>query len=394
MYIDFHSLINQYVVVYLDDVIVFSKNKGDHLAHLRFVLQRCRKYGISLNPKKYVFSLEQGKLLGFIVSNEGMIIDLERTQVISKLPPPSSKKSMQSFLGQINFVRRFVPIFSEMVRPLQNLIKKDVQYHWGPIESQSFDSIKKAIVDAPSLMSYDFLRDFTLYTFAYDWSYVVVLTQKNVENNEVPIAFMSLSFKGEELNYPAVDQQAYVVFNVVKHFRSYLLKSRKKIIVPYPVVRNLLVQKELGEKRANWVTSLQEYDIEITPAEIVRGQGLCKLVVNSAIGQQNETDMSLQDQHNQNQICCAQNLTSPWYDDIKFYLIHRSAPRYLDPKKRRALRLKSTSFQLVNGILFRQNFDGILMRCLEKDEADKVYWNYMQGKLVGILVETPLPTKY
>jgi hypothetical protein len=64
-----------------------------------------------------------------------MIIDSKRTQVISKLPSPLSKKSMQSFLGQINFVRRFVPSFSEMVRPLQNLIKKDVQYHWGPLEN-------------------------------------------------------------------------------------------------------------------------------------------------------------------------------------------------------------------------------------------------------------------
>jgi hypothetical protein len=156
MDIIFCGLINQSVVVYLDDVTIFSKNKGDHLAPLRSILQRCRKYDISLNPKKSVFAVEQGKMLGFIASNEGMIIDLERTQVISKLTPPSSKKSMQSFLGQINFVRRFVPSFSEMVRPLQNLIKKDVQYHWGPQESQAFYSIKKSIVEAPSLMSPDF----------------------------------------------------------------------------------------------------------------------------------------------------------------------------------------------------------------------------------------------
>jgi hypothetical protein len=156
MDITFCGIINQSVVVYLDDVTVFSKNKGDHLAHLRSVLQRYHKYDISLNPKKYVFAVEQGKLLGFIVSNEGMIIDPERTQFISKLPPPSSKKSMQSFLGQINFVRRFIPSFSEMVRPLENLIKKDVQYHWGPQESQAFDSIKKSIVEAPFLISPDF----------------------------------------------------------------------------------------------------------------------------------------------------------------------------------------------------------------------------------------------
>jgi hypothetical protein len=185
------------------------------------------------------------------VSSKGVIIDPERTQVISKLPPPTSKKSMQSFLGQINFVRRFVPSFSKMVRPLQNLIKKDAQYHWRPLENQAFNAIKKAIIDTPSLMSPDFSQDFILYTFSSDCSYAAVLTQKNPENNEIPISFMSSAFKGTKLNYPAVDQQAYTVFKAVKNFRSYLLKSRTKVIVPYLDVRNLLVQKELGEKRAN-----------------------------------------------------------------------------------------------------------------------------------------------
>jgi hypothetical protein len=120
--------------------------------------------------------VEQGKILGFIVSSDGMIIDPERTKAIAKLPPPSSKNSMQSFLGQINFVRRFVLSFSKMVRPLKKLIKKDVQYHWGPQANQVFDSIKKTIVESASLMSPDFSQDFTLYTFASDQSYVVVLT--------------------------------------------------------------------------------------------------------------------------------------------------------------------------------------------------------------------------
>jgi hypothetical protein len=336
-----------------------------------------------LNPKKSIFAVEQGKLLGFIVSSDGMIIDPERTQVIAKLPPPTSKKSMQSFLGQINFVRIFVPSFSEMVRPLQNLIKKDTQYHWGPIENQAFNDIKKAIIDAPSLMSPDFSQDFTLYTFASDRSYAAVLTQKNSENNEVPIAFMSSAFKGVELNYPAVDRQAYAVFKAVENFWSYLLKSRTKVIVPYPAVRNLLVQKELGEKRANWVTSLQEYDLEITPAQIVRGQGLCKLVVDSETEQQEDSDTSILEQHDHSLICCTQNLVSPWYDDIRHCLQHGSAPRHLDPTKRRALRLKYASFHLVNGILFRQNFDGVLMRCLEKDEAEKVLLELHAGKAGG-----------
>jgi hypothetical protein len=156
-----------------------------------------------------------------------------------------------------------------------------------------------------------------------------------------------------------------------------------KIIVPYPVVRNLLVQKELCEKRENWVTSLQEYDIEITPAQIVRGQGLCKLVTDSFVGQQEENDMSNPGQHYQNLICCAQNPVSPWYDDIKFCREHASAPRHLDPTKRTVLRLKSASFHLIIGIMFHQNFDGVLMHCLEKDEAEKVLLELHAGKAGG-----------
>jgi hypothetical protein len=125
---------------------VFYKNKKNHLSHLRVVLEQCHKFGISLNPKKLVFVVEKGKLIGFIVSKDEMSIDPKRTQSIAKLPPPSSKKSMRSFLGKINFVRRFVPSFSEMVRSLHNLIKNYVIYHWGPQESQAFNSIRKEII--------------------------------------------------------------------------------------------------------------------------------------------------------------------------------------------------------------------------------------------------------
>jgi len=105
MDIAFCGLINQSIVFYIDDVTVFSKNKKYYLSHLRDVLERCRKFDISLIPKKSIFVVEQWKMIGFIMSKYGMIIDPKRTQAIAKLPPPSSKKAMQSFLGKINFVR-------------------------------------------------------------------------------------------------------------------------------------------------------------------------------------------------------------------------------------------------------------------------------------------------
>ena len=91
----------------------------------------CRKYGISLNPKKPIFAVTEGNFLGFIVSKEGMIINPKHTKAISKIGLPGSRKAMQSFLGKINFVHRFVPNFAQVVKDLQHLVKKYVQFKWS-----------------------------------------------------------------------------------------------------------------------------------------------------------------------------------------------------------------------------------------------------------------------
>ena len=130
MDIAFCGLSGKYHVVYLDDVTVFSKKKEEHIIHLRHILYRCRRYGISLNPKKSIFCVTKGKLLGFVVSKDGMMIDHERAEVISKLPPPHNKKSMQLFMGKINFVWRFIPSFAVTIKPLQDMIKQKAEYKW------------------------------------------------------------------------------------------------------------------------------------------------------------------------------------------------------------------------------------------------------------------------
>ena len=119
MDIDFHGLIGQSAVVYLDDITIFSKRREEHAFHLRQIFERCHKYDISLNPKKCVFTVTEGKLLGHIVSKQGISIDLERIKTIEQIPLPHNKKGMQSFMGTINFVRRFVPDFAQTVKPLQ-----------------------------------------------------------------------------------------------------------------------------------------------------------------------------------------------------------------------------------------------------------------------------------
>eukprot|EP00253_Pinus_taeda_P036025 PITA_36025 len=282
MDIAFKGLVNKSVVIYLDDIIVYSKKRSDHLKDLKQIFQRCLRYGISLNPKKSFFALSEGKLLGFIVSKSGIHINPDRIKEISEISLPHNKKAMQSFLGQINFVKRFVPYCSQIVSPLQNMIKKNSNFKWGQDEHEAFNLIKQAIINAPTLATPNFSESFTLYTFASEKSYVAIITQANQEKAEAPITFFSSNLQSAELNYYDVEKQAYAVFKAVKYFKPFLLKTHTKIIVPFPTVRNLLVQKDVGEKRANWITALQEYDLEIKPANIVRGQGFCKMLAGAS----------------------------------------------------------------------------------------------------------------
>lgn len=347
MDIVFRGLINESVVVYLDDVTIYSKKCVDHLDHLRQVLERCRKYDISLNPKKSIFAVTEGKLLGFIVLASGMTIEPERIQAIEKIQMPFNKKGMQSFLGKINFVKRFVLAFSEVVRPMQNMIKKVVTFKWNELEKEAFVKIKTLIAESPALLSPDFNKEFYLYTFASDLSYAGVLTQRNAQGDEVRILFTSSAFIGAELNYPEVDKQSYAVFKTVKHFRPYLIKSKTNVIMPFLAVQNLLVQKDLGEKIVDWVTALQEYDLEIKPSKIVRGQGLCKLVVEGNDDEMRaveEEKLELEEGISQAPINIIEQRQDSWYYDLKQLLITGAPPEGLNPKQKRELRLKSEPY--------------------------------------------------
>ena len=151
------------------------------------------------------------------------------------------------------------------------------------------------------------------------------------------ILFTSSVFKGAELNYPEVDKQAYVVFKAIKHFRPYLLKSKTNVIVPFPAVRNLLVQKDLGEKTANWVTAVQEYDLEIKPSKIVRGQGMCKHVAegnDEAMHAKDEEKVELEEGILQAAVNVIEQNQDSWQSDLRQLLDTGIPPEGLDPKQK------------------------------------------------------------
>eukprot|EP00253_Pinus_taeda_P033132 PITA_33132 len=214
------------------------------------------------------------------------------------------------------------------------MIKKNSNFKWGLDEHEAFNLIKQVIINAPSLATPNFSKSFILYTFASENSYATILTQANQEKAEAPIAFFSSNLQGVELNYSDVEKQAYAVFKAIKYFRPFLLKTHTKVIAPFPAVRNPLIQKDVGEKRANSITTLQEYNLEIKPASIVRGQGFCKMLVG------------------------ASHIPESSSEEVQTY-------------------------ELIDDVLFKRNYDSVLLRCLKKTESEKVLQKLHDGPAGG-----------
>ena len=139
-----------------DDITVFSKNDDEHIEHLRRTFEKCRRYGLSLNPQKSLFALDEGKLLGNIVTQDGVKIDPKRVEVINNIPLPRNKKEVQVFLGRINFLRRFIPNYTEIVRHITNMLKKENEVKWFQESRDAFTRIKQEFGEAPVLVGPDY----------------------------------------------------------------------------------------------------------------------------------------------------------------------------------------------------------------------------------------------
>eukprot|EP00253_Pinus_taeda_P010900 PITA_10900 len=278
MDITFSEEIHDFLVVYLDDLTPFSKSDQEHLKHLRQIFMTCRKYGISLNPKKSLFALEEGKLLGHIISKHGIRIDPERIQSILQIPYPRNIKELQAFLGKINFLRRFIPNLAELIRLLSKMLKKDAKVKWSLETKQAFERIKTALTQTPVLTSPQFDKDFIIFSFASEHTIAAVLLPKDDQGNENPIASLIRALRDAPLKYKIMEKQAYALVKAIKGFRIYILYSHVIAYVPNVVVKDILTQEGLEGKRGKWIASILEYDIEIKPNKLIKGQGLAKLM--------------------------------------------------------------------------------------------------------------------
>jgi hypothetical protein len=297
---------------------------------------------MSLNPSKSIFGVTQGKLLGHIVSDCGISIDPERVVVIINLPAPTSKQSVQAFMGTINFVRRFVPDFVVMVKPIHNLLKQDRTFSWTDEVEKDFIGIKKAISSAPVLAKPDFNKDFIIYTNATEEAIFAILLQVDDQNQENPIAYMSQSLSDDEVKYTLIEKHTFSLVKAIGKFRHFILGKQTQVRVPLPAVKFFLTQTHLSGKLAHWLAKIQEHDLMITTTKTIKGRDLAL-----HLAQHPEPGDSLEEDENAlSALFYLETLDinlvdHPWYKDIIYYLLHQNFPSLLDSHQRRIFVLDS-----------------------------------------------------
>jgi hypothetical protein len=334
----------------------------------------------------------EGKLLGHIMSRDRIKIDPSRVQAIDTINIPRNVKEIQSFLGKIKFLRRFIPNFAEIVKLIIGMLKKSNKVKWIAKAKESFARIKRVIREALVLASPNYLKDFLIFSFISEHTIAAVLLQKNEEGFEQPIAFFSKCLGDAELKYDIMEKQAYVMVKELKAFRTYVLHSKIIVYVPTSSIKDILVHPDSDGKRGWWLAKIQEFDLEIKPTKLVKGQGLAKLLAESnfrSLGINNiqvcgeDEDMSeLYEQTSEIRI--EEKFTSfEWYKNIVSYLLTLKCLSDLSPSKAITLKLHAVKHYISEGKLYWKDPLGFLLVCLVESEIEEVISEFHEGVCGG-----------
>jgi hypothetical protein len=239
----------KFIVIYLEDITLFFDFDEQHLEHLKKVFQKYIKFYISLNPKKSNFRMQEGKALGHIISKEGIKIDPNRVKGILNIITPWSKKEVQSFLGKVNFLRRFILNLAKIINHITSMIRKGNEIKWTPKSRNSFEDIKVVPNKSPVLTNPNFTRDFILLSFSSEHTIVGVLLQKDEHNFKNPIVYFNRTFRDSPLRYGIMEKQVYALVKAHKEFKTYILHSHIIAYVPSNSIKDILTQPDLEGRR-------------------------------------------------------------------------------------------------------------------------------------------------
>ena len=254
----FSKQLNKFVLVYLDDILIYSKTLDEHLKHMRIALQVLREAKLFAKLSKCEFCLPEVAFLGHLVGRDGIKVDPKKIKAVMDYPRPRTVTEVRAFLGLCNYFRKFVRGYSHVAHPLIDLTTKDKTLStWSAVHDSSFAQLKKALTEAPVLQIADFSKPFTIVSDASIIGTGAVLLQDNM-----PIAYCSAKLTKAERNYFTTEQELLGVIHALTEFRCYVEGGKHPVTIVTDHNPNTFLKSQvtLSRRQARWVEFMERFD--------------------------------------------------------------------------------------------------------------------------------------
>ncbi|GJV40530.1 putative reverse transcriptase domain-containing protein [Tanacetum coccineum] len=250
--------LDKFVIVFIDDILIYSKNKQEHEEHLKLILELLKKEELYAKFSKCEFWIPKVQFLGHVIDSEGIHVDPAKIESIKDWASPKSPTEIRQFLGLAGYYRRFIEGFSKIAKPMTKLTQKKVKFVWGDKQEAAFQLLKQKLYSAPILALPEGSEDFIAYCDASKKGLGAVLMQR-----EKVIAYASRQLKIHEKNYTTHDLELGAVVFALKIWRHYLYGTKCTVFTDHKSLQHILNQKELNMRQRHWLELLSDYDCEI-----------------------------------------------------------------------------------------------------------------------------------
>ncbi|KAL0539474.1 hypothetical protein IC582_023686 [Cucumis melo] len=270
----FDDMLHKYVECYVDDLVVKSKRRQDHLKDLKVVFDRLQKYQLRMNPLKCAFGVTSRKFLGFIVRHRGIEIDQSKIDAIQKMPRPKSLHDLRSLQGRLAYIRRFISNLAGRCHHFQKLMRKGETFVWDEACQNAFDSIKKYLLNPPILGASVPGELLILYIAAQERSLGALLAQEKEKGKERALYYLSRTLVGAEVNYSPIEKMCLALFFAINKLRHYMQAFTVHLVAKADPIKHVLSRPIISGRLAKWAVILQQYDIVYISQKAIKGQAL------------------------------------------------------------------------------------------------------------------------
>ncbi|GJY90571.1 putative reverse transcriptase domain-containing protein [Tanacetum coccineum] len=250
--------LDKFVIVFIDDILIYSKNKQEHEEHLKLILELLKKEELYAKFSKCEFWIPKVQFLGHVIDSEGIHVDPAKIESIKDWTSPKSPTEIRQFLGLAGYYRRFIEGFSKIAKPMTKLTQKKVKFVWGDKQEAAFQLLKQKLCSAPILALPEGSEDFIAYCDASKKGLGAVLMQR-----EKVISYASRQLKIHEKNYTTHDLELGAVVFALKIWRHYLYGTKCTVFTDHKSLQHILDQKELNMRQRRWLELLSDYDCDI-----------------------------------------------------------------------------------------------------------------------------------